>query len=76
MFAMLPKEAEYSQSRNWQAKASAVSRLVDVNFVLSDMIAKATGGTPARRAMAWGEGQVRATAQARSRGGPTHSRKS
>src|SRR5882672_9190513 len=38
-FAMLPKEAEYGHARSWPAKPSAVSRLVDVNFVLPDMVA-------------------------------------
>ena len=60
---MLPKEAEYGHPRSWPAKPSAVSRLVDVNFVLPDMAAKAIAGMPTPRAMAWAEDQVKAAMQ-------------
>jgi multiple sugar transport system substrate-binding protein len=62
-FAMLPKEAEYGHARSWPAKPSASSRLVDVNFVLPDMVAKAIAGMPTARAMAWAEDQVRQAIQ-------------
>ena len=62
-FSMLPKEAEYGHARSWPAKPSASSRLVDVNFVLPDMVAKAIGGMPTPRAMAWAEDQVRQAIQ-------------
>jgi len=42
-----------------------VSRLIDVNFILPDMIAKALGGMPTARAMAWAEDQVRLALQGR-----------
>ena len=59
-YAMLPKEADYGHARAWPAKPSAASRLIDVNFVLPDMIAKALAGMPTARAMAWAEDQVKA----------------
>jgi multiple sugar transport system substrate-binding protein len=62
-FAMLPREAEYGHPRSWPAKPSAVSRLVDVTFVLPDMVAKTLAGMPPRRAMAWAEDQVRLALQ-------------
>jgi multiple sugar transport system substrate-binding protein len=62
-FAMLPKEAEFGHARSWPAKPSASSRLVDVNFILPDMVAKAIGGMPTPRAMAWAEDQVRQAIQ-------------
>ncbi len=58
-FAMLPKEAEYGHARSWPARPSAVSRLVDVTFVMPDMVAKAIQGMPTARAMAWAEDQVK-----------------
>jgi hypothetical protein len=62
-FAMLPKEADFGHARSWPAKPSGVSRLIDINFALPDMIAKAIAGMPTGRAMAWAEDQVRAAAQ-------------
>jgi len=62
-FAMLPKEAEYGHARNWPAKPSAVGRLIDVNFILPDMVAKSLAGMPTPRAMAWAEDQVKAAVQ-------------
>ena len=62
---MLPKEAEYGHARAWPARPSAVSRLIDVNFILPDMIAKALAGMPTARAMAWAEEQVRLALQGR-----------
>ena len=57
-FAMLPREAEYARARGWPAKPNAAVNLVDVNFVLPDMIAKTLQGMPTRRAMHWGHEQV------------------
>jgi multiple sugar transport system substrate-binding protein len=56
--AMLPKEAEYAHPRGWPAKPNAAVNLVDVNFVLPDMIAKTLQGMPTRRAMDWAHEQV------------------
>jgi multiple sugar transport system substrate-binding protein len=56
--AMLPKEAEYAHPRGWPAKPNAAVNLVDVNFVLPDMVAKAIAGMPTKRAVAWAEEQV------------------
>lgn len=42
-----------------------MSRLVDVSFVLPDMVAKALAGMPTKRAIAWAEDQVRAALQGR-----------
>ncbi len=57
-FAMLPKEAEYTHPRGWPAKPNAAIRLIDVNYVMPDMVAKAINGMPTKRAMAWAEEQV------------------
>ena len=62
-FAMLPKEAEYAHERGWPAKPSAAVQLIQVNFVLPDMVAKAVNGMPTKRAMAWGEEQVKLAVQ-------------
>ena len=62
-FAMLPKEAEYAHERGWPAKPSAAVRLIEVNYTLPDMVAKAINGMPTKRAMAWGEDQVKLAVQ-------------
>jgi multiple sugar transport system substrate-binding protein len=62
-FAMLPKEAEFAHARGWPAKPNAAVNLVDVNFVLPDMIAKAIAGMPTKRAVAWAEDQVKLAVQ-------------
>jgi len=62
-FAMLPKEAEYAHPRGWPAKTNAAVNLIEVNYVLPDMVAKAIGGMPTKRAMAWGEDQVKLAVQ-------------
>jgi len=60
---MLPKEAEYAHERGWPAKPSAAVQLVQVNYVLPDMVAKAVNGMPTKRAMDWGQEQVRLAVQ-------------
>ena len=62
-FAMLPKEAEYAHERGWPAKPNAAVQLIQVNYVLPDMVAKAVNGMPTKRAMAWAEDQVRLAVQ-------------
>ena len=62
-FAMLPQEAEYGHARSWPAKPSPASRVIDISFVLPDMVAKALAGMPTPRAMAWAEDQVRLAVQ-------------
>src|SRR5213594_2379658 len=62
-FAMLPKEAEYAHERGWPAKPSAAIQLVQVNYVLPDMVAKAVNGMPTKRAMAWAEDQIKLAGQ-------------
>jgi len=61
--AMLPKEAEYAHVRGWPAKPSAAVQLVQVNYVLPDMVAKAVNGMPTKRAMDWGQEQVKLAVQ-------------
>ena len=61
--AMLPKEAEYAHERGWPAKPNAAVQLVQVNYVLPDMVAKAVNGMPTKRAMDWGKEQVRLAVQ-------------
>jgi hypothetical protein len=48
-----------------RSAAERVSRLIDVNFILPDMIAKALAGMPTARAMAWAEDQVKLALQGR-----------
>jgi multiple sugar transport system substrate-binding protein len=62
-FKMLPKEAEYAHPRGWPAKTNAAVNLIEVNYVLPDMVAKAVGGMPTKRAIAWGEEQVKLAVQ-------------
>jgi multiple sugar transport system substrate-binding protein len=62
-FAMLPKEAEYAHVRGWPAKTNAAVNLVEVNYVLPDMVAKAINGMPTKRAIAWAEDQVKLAVQ-------------
>jgi multiple sugar transport system substrate-binding protein len=62
-YARLPKEAEYVHEQGWPAKPNAGVQLIVVNFVLPDIVAKAINGMPTRRALAWGEEQVRLAVQ-------------
>jgi multiple sugar transport system substrate-binding protein len=62
-YAMLPKEAEYVHELGWPAKPNAAVQLLVVNFVLPDIVAKAIAGMPTKRALAWGEDQVRLATQ-------------
>jgi multiple sugar transport system substrate-binding protein len=62
-FAMLPAEAEFAHPRGWPAKTNAAVNLIEVNYVLPDMVAKAINGMPTKRAMAWGEDQVKLAVQ-------------
>src|SRR3989449_997341 len=62
-FAMLPKEAEFAHPRGWPAKPNAAVQLIQVNYVLPDMVAKAVNGMPTKRAIAWAEDQVRLAVQ-------------
>jgi multiple sugar transport system substrate-binding protein len=61
--AMLPKEAEYAHERGWPAKPNAAVQLIQVNYILPDMVAKAVNGMPTKRAMAWAEEQVKLAVQ-------------
>ena len=62
-FAMLPKEAEYAHERGWPAKPNAAVQLIQVNYILPDMVAKAINGMPTKRAIAWAEDQVKLAVQ-------------
>jgi multiple sugar transport system substrate-binding protein len=62
-FAMLPKEAEFAHERGWPAKPNAAVQLVQVNYVLPDMVAKAVNGMPTKRAIAWAEDQIKLAVQ-------------
>ena len=68
-FAMLPKEAEYAHERGWPAKPNAAVQLIQVNYILPDMVAKAINGMPTKRAIAWARrpGEARRAGQARNR---------
>ena len=62
-YAMLPKEAEYVHEQGWPAKPNASVQLIVVNFILPDIVAKAINGMPTKRALAWGEEQVKLAIQ-------------
>jgi multiple sugar transport system substrate-binding protein len=62
-FKMLPKEAEYAHPRGWPAKTNAAVNLIEVNYVLPSMVAKAVQGMPTKRAIAWAEDQVKLAVQ-------------
>jgi hypothetical protein len=59
---MLPKEAEYVHEQDWPAPNAAV-QLIIVNFVLPDIVAMAISGMPTKRALAWGEDQIKLALQ-------------
>jgi len=57
-FAMLPKEAEFAHPRGWPGKPSDAVQRIDDNYVMADMVAKAIGGMPTKRAMEWCQDQI------------------
>jgi multiple sugar transport system substrate-binding protein len=62
-YAMLPKEAEYVHEQGWPARPNGAVQLIVVNYILPDIVAKAVNGMPTKRALAWGEDQVRLALQ-------------
>jgi len=62
-FSMLPKEADIVHEQGWPAKPNAAVQLIVVNFILPDIVAKAIAGMPTKRALAWGEDQVKLAVQ-------------
>jgi len=62
-YAMLPKEAEYVHEQGWPAKPNSAVQLIIVNFVLPDIVAKAINGMPTKRALTWGEDQIKLALQ-------------
>ena len=48
---------------HWPAKTNAAVNLIEVNYVLPDMVAKAINGMPTKRAIAWAEEQVKLAVQ-------------
>jgi multiple sugar transport system substrate-binding protein len=57
--AIIPKEGEYARARGWPAKPNEYVQLIENNYILPNMAAKAVTGTPIKEAMRWGEEQVR-----------------
>ncbi len=57
-FAMLPKEGEAAHPRGWPAKPNDAIRRIENNYILPDMVAKAIGGMPTKRAMEWAQTQI------------------
>ena len=57
--AILPKEGQYGRPRGWPAKPHELIQIIEDNYILPDMVAKAVTGTPIDQAIAWGEEQVR-----------------
>ena len=49
------------------AEPNAAVQLIVVNFVLPDIVAKAINGMPTKRALAWGEDQVKLALQGKLR---------
>jgi len=66
-YAPLPKEAEYVHEQGWPAKPNAAVQLIIVNYVLPDIVAKAVNGMPTKRALAWGEDQIKLALQGKLR---------
>jgi multiple sugar transport system substrate-binding protein len=62
-YAMLPRESEIVHEQGWPAKPNAAVQLIVVNFVLPNMVAKAIAGMPTKRALVWGEEQVKLAVQ-------------
>jgi ABC-type glycerol-3-phosphate transport system substrate-binding protein len=58
-FAILPKELQYGRPRGWPAKPNEAIQIIEDNYILPDMAAKAVTGTPVDQAIAWGEELVR-----------------
>ena len=57
--ALLPKEAEYARARGWPAKPNEFIQLIENNYILPNMAAKAATGASINEAIRWGEEQVR-----------------
>jgi multiple sugar transport system substrate-binding protein len=57
--ALIPQEGEYARARGWPAKPNAYVQLIENNYILPNMAAKAVTGTPIKEAIHWGVGQVR-----------------
>jgi multiple sugar transport system substrate-binding protein len=58
-FTILPQEGQYGRPRGWPAKPNEFIQIVEDNYLLPDMVAKAVTGTPIDQAIAWGEEHVR-----------------
>jgi multiple sugar transport system substrate-binding protein len=56
--AMLPGEAEFAHPRGWPAKPNEAVQLIDNNYIMADMVAKAINGMPTKRAMDWAQEQI------------------
>jgi len=68
-FAMLPGEAEFAHPRPWPAKPNSAAQLIDSNYILPDMLAKAINGMPPKRAMAWAQDQINLAVQGKLKAG-------
>ncbi len=58
-FTFLPKEGQYGRPRGWPAKPNEFIQIIEDNYILTDMVAKAVTGTPIDEAIQWGEDLVR-----------------
>jgi multiple sugar transport system substrate-binding protein len=58
-FRILPAELQYGRPRGWPAKPNEHIQIIEDNYILPDMVAKAVTGTPIDQAIQWGEEQVR-----------------
>lgn len=57
--AIIPQEGEYARARGWPAKPNEYVQLIENNYILPNMAAKAVTGTPIKEAIYWGVEQVR-----------------
>jgi multiple sugar transport system substrate-binding protein len=64
--AIFPKEAESARARGWPAKPNEYIQIIENNYILPNMAAKAVTGTPLKEAIAWGEGEVRKVLEGRA----------
>jgi multiple sugar transport system substrate-binding protein len=58
-FRILPAELQHGRPRGWPAKPNEHIQIIEDNYILPDMVAKAVTGTPIDQAIQWGEEQVR-----------------
>jgi hypothetical protein len=57
--AIISREGEYARARGRPAKPNEYDQLIENNYVLPNMAAKAVTGTPIKEAIHWGVDRAR-----------------